>query len=116
VIVHVVVADTFEILTERKAFHLSKEIRVIGKRILERPMPLARLPHKDTVSVLNDLRLNDPRVIAEISDVALTAKECFYGFTIAVRAQRKRSPRDTRLHLRSLFSLQKRPRSPSWGW
>jgi hypothetical protein len=83
--VHVVVADTFKILTERKAFHLSKEIRVIGKRILERPMPLARLPHKDAVSVLNDLRLNDPRVIAEISNVALAAKECFYGFTIAVR-------------------------------
>jgi hypothetical protein len=80
------VADAFEILTERKAFHLSKEIRVIGERILERPMPRARLPHKDTVSVLNDLRLNDPRVIAEISDVALTAEDCFYGFTIAVRA------------------------------
>jgi hypothetical protein len=79
-------ADTFEVLTERKTFHLPKEIRVIGKRILERPMPLARLPHQDTASVLNDLCLNDPGLITEISDVALTAKECFYGFTIAVRA------------------------------
>jgi len=86
VIVHAVVTDTFEILTERKAFHLSKEIGVIGKRVLERPMLLAPLPHKDTVSVLNDLRVNDPRVIAKISNVALAAKECFYGFTIAVRA------------------------------
>ncbi|MGB7462776.1 MAG: hypothetical protein WBW14_07775 [Candidatus Acidiferrum sp.] len=85
-IVHLAVADTFEVLTERKAFHLSKEIRVIGKGILERSMPLAPLPHKDTASVFNDLRLNDPRLIAEISDVAFTAKKCFYGFTIAVRA------------------------------
>jgi hypothetical protein len=81
-----VVADTLEVLTERKTFHLPKEIRVIGKRILERPMPLTRLPHQDTASVLNDLRLNNPGVIAEISDVALTAKECFYGFAITVRA------------------------------
>jgi hypothetical protein len=86
VIVHLAVADTFEVLTERKAFHLSKEIRVIGKGILERSMPLTRLPHKDTASVFNDLRLNDPWLIAEISDVAFTAKKCFYGFTIAVRA------------------------------
>jgi hypothetical protein len=108
-----VVANTFEVLTERKAFHLPKEIRVIGKHILERPMPLARLAHQDAASFLDNLRLNDPWVIAEISDVALPAKECFYGFTIAVRAQRKRFSRDTSLHLRSLFSLQKRPRSPS---
>jgi hypothetical protein len=104
-IVHMVVADTFEVLTERKAFHLSKEIRVIGERILERPMFLARFAHQDTVSFLDNLRLNNSWVIAEISDVALTAKECFYGFTIAVRAQRKRSSRNTHLHLRSLFAL-----------
>jgi hypothetical protein len=108
-----VVADTFEVLAERKTFHLPKEIRVIGKYILERPMPLARLAHKDTASFLDNLGLNDPWVIAEISDVALTAKQCFYGFTIAVRAQRQRSSRNTPLHLRSLFSLQKRSRSPS---
>jgi hypothetical protein len=80
------VADTLEVLTERKNFHPPKEIRVIGKRILERPMPLTRLSHQDTASILNDLRLNDPGVIAEIGGVALTAKECFYGFTITVRA------------------------------
>ena len=84
--VHLAIADTFEVLTERKTFHLPKEIRVIRKRILERPMPLARLPHQDTASFLDDLRLNYPWVLAEISDIALAAKECLYGFTIAVRA------------------------------
>ena len=84
--VHTAIANTSEVLAERKAFHLAKEIRVIGKGILEWPMLLARLPHKDTTSFLDDLRLHDPGVIAEISEVALTAKECFYGFTIAVRA------------------------------
>jgi hypothetical protein len=113
VIVHLVVADTLEVLTEGKSFHLPKEIRVIRKCILEWPMPLARLAHKDTAAFLDNLRLNDPWVIAEISNVALTTKECFYGFTIAVRAQRQRSPRNTPLHLRSLFALQKRSRSPS---
>jgi hypothetical protein len=81
-----VVADTFEVLAERKAFHLPEEIRVIGNRILERPVPLARLPHQDTASFLYDLRLNYPRVLAEIGDIALAAKECPYSFTIAVRA------------------------------
>ncbi|HEY1468053.1 MAG TPA: hypothetical protein VGF61_03340 [Candidatus Acidoferrum sp.] len=49
-------------------------------------MPLARLPHQDTASFLCDLRLNHPGVLAEISDIAFAAKECLYGFTIAVRA------------------------------
>jgi hypothetical protein len=83
-----VVADAFEVLTERETFHLPKEIRVIGKCILEGSMPLARLAHKDTASFLDNLRLDDPWVTAEISDVALTKKQCFYGFTIAVGAQR----------------------------
>jgi hypothetical protein len=87
VIVHPVVADTREVLTEGKTFHLPKEIRVIRKCILERAMLLARLAHKDAASFLDNFRLHDPRVIAEISDVAVTAKECFYGFTIAVGAQ-----------------------------
>ncbi|MGB7846433.1 MAG: hypothetical protein WBL63_12520 [Candidatus Acidiferrum sp.] len=84
--VHTAIADTFEVLTERKAFHLPKEIRVIGKRILERPMPSTRLSHQDTASFLYDLRLNYPGVLAEIGYIALAAKECPYSFTIAVRA------------------------------
>jgi hypothetical protein len=115
VIVHLAVADTFEVSTERKVFHPSKEIRVVRERILERPMPLARLPHEDTLSFLQDLRLNDPWVISEIGDVALTAKQCFYRLTITVRAQGQRSPWDTGLDLPSLFSLQESPGSPSWA-
>jgi hypothetical protein len=83
---HKAVADTFEVPAECQAFHLSKEIGVIRKRVLEGPMRPARLPHEDTVSVLHDLRLDNPWVISEISDVALTAEECFYRFTITVRA------------------------------
>jgi hypothetical protein len=86
VIVHLAVADTCKVPTECKAFHLSKEIRVVRERILERPMSLARLPHEDTVSFLQNLRLNDPRVFPEIGDVTLTAKQCFYRFAITVRA------------------------------
>jgi len=80
------IADTFEVLAERKGFHLPEEIRVIGNRILERSVPLARLPHQDTASFLDNLRLNHPGVLAEIGDIALAAEEGPYSFTIAVRA------------------------------
>ena len=82
--VHTAIVNAFEVSAESKTFHLSKEIRVIGKCVLERTMPLADLPHEDAPAFFQYLRFNDSRIVSKICDINLAFEDCFHCFTVTV--------------------------------
>jgi hypothetical protein len=84
--VHVAVVDTLKVPAESKAFHLSKEIRMVGECVLERAMPLAGLPQEDASALLQYLGFNDSGVVPESGDIHFAPKDCFHCFLVAVRA------------------------------
>jgi hypothetical protein len=80
------IVNTFEVSAKSKTFHLSKEIRVIGKRVLERTMLLAGLPHEDASALFQYLRFNDSGIISKICRVDLTLEDRLHCLMVAVRA------------------------------
>jgi hypothetical protein len=84
---HIAIVHASEVSPESKAFHLSKEIRVIGQCVFKRAMPLAGLPHEDASAFFYDLRFNDSRVVSEMREINLTFEDCVHCFKVAVRAQ-----------------------------
>jgi hypothetical protein len=78
------VADTIEVLSERKGLHSFEESRMIRKHVFKRSMLLAGFAHDDAPSFLYNLCLDNSRSISEVRDAALTPNHTVGSFSIAL--------------------------------
>jgi hypothetical protein len=85
VTVHVAVVSALEVSSESKAFHLSKETRVIGECILERAMLRAGLPHEDASAFFQYLRFDNSGVVRETRYITLASEDSVHRLAVAVR-------------------------------
>jgi hypothetical protein len=84
--VHIAIVDTFEVSAKSEAFHLLKEIRVIGECVFEWAVPLTSLPHEDAPAFLCYLCFNDSWFFSELVGINLAFEDCLNRFKVAVRA------------------------------